>query len=146
MPSSLIHVNCFLVQVAIVGRPNVGKSALFNRITGQNLAIVYDYPGVTRDRMYTRASWGEAEFVVVDTGGLMSDAVKLPDNDKRMKAIRGISDEDLPMVHSNCLKAGRLYQISDILSGGLRCGFADQSTMPANLVNDIASLQSLLPA
>ena len=77
----------------------MGKSALFNRITGRNLAIVYDYPGVTRDRMYTRASWGTAEFVVVDTGGLMSDAVKLPD-DKRMKAIRGISDGDLPMVLS----------------------------------------------
>ena len=89
--------------MAIVGRPNVGKSALFNRITGSNLAIVYDYPGVTRDRMYTRAVWGESEFVVVDTGGLMSEAVKLPDDDKRMKAVRGISDADLPLVKFNSL-------------------------------------------
>lgn len=67
-----------LPKVAIIGRPNVGKSALFNRMSGSNSAIVYDYPGVTRDRLYKRAVWGNTEYVLVDTGGLISDASKLP--------------------------------------------------------------------
>mmetsp|Transcript_21456 Transcript_21456/g.54026 ORF Transcript_21456/g.54026 Transcript_21456/m.54026 type:complete len:634 (-) Transcript_21456:1786-3687(-) len=67
-----------LPKVAVVGRPNVGKSAMFNRICGKQMAIVYDQPGVTRDRMYTRAFWGDKEFVVVDTGGLLSRAQDLP--------------------------------------------------------------------
>ncbi|CAH2053952.1 unnamed protein product [Thlaspi arvense] len=62
----------FLQRVAIVGRPNVGKSALFNRLVGENKAIVVDEPGVTRDRLYGRSYWGDQEFVVVDTGGVMT--------------------------------------------------------------------------
>ncbi|XP_010498493.1 PREDICTED: uncharacterized protein LOC104776175 [Camelina sativa] len=61
-----------LQRVAIVGRPNVGKSALFNRLVGENRAIVVDEPGVTRDRLYGRSYWGDQEFVVVDTGGVMT--------------------------------------------------------------------------
>ncbi|PIA53562.1 hypothetical protein AQUCO_00900267v1 [Aquilegia coerulea] len=61
-----------LPRVTIVGRPNVGKSALFNRLVGGNNAIVVDEPGVTRDRLYGRSFWGAHEFMVVDTGGVLT--------------------------------------------------------------------------
>ncbi|WP_338038474.1 ribosome biogenesis GTPase Der [Neosynechococcus sphagnicola] len=57
--------------VAIIGRPNVGKSTLVNRLAGSNDAIVFDQPGVTRDRTYRACFWQDREFLVVDTGGLV---------------------------------------------------------------------------
>ncbi len=58
--------------VAIVGRPNVGKSSIFNRILGHRAAIVDDQPGVTRDRLYGETEWASQKFYIVDTGGIMS--------------------------------------------------------------------------
>ncbi len=62
-----------LPVVAIIGHPNVGKSTLVNRLAGTQNAIVYDEPGVTRDRTYIQAFWRDREFIVVDTGGLVFD-------------------------------------------------------------------------
>ena len=69
--------------VAIVGRPNVGKSTLFNRIVGRKLAIVEDIPGVTRDRNYADTDWTGHPFTIVDTGGFLPDT-----EDKLLQRVR----------------------------------------------------------
>ncbi|TES89917.1 MAG: GTP-binding protein, partial [Anaerolineales bacterium] len=63
--------------VALVGRPNVGKSTLFNRLAGERLAVVDSVPGTTRDRLHAPADWAGVDFIVVDTGGIDPTKVKI---------------------------------------------------------------------
>ena len=60
--------------IALVGRPNVGKSTLFNRLTRSRDAIVAEFPGLTRDRQYGKGAIGDFDYIVIDTGGLTGDA------------------------------------------------------------------------
>ncbi len=84
--------------VAIVGRPNVGKSALFNRIIGDNSAIVSDEAGTTRDRHFGRAEWSGRQFWLVDTGGLADDPRMPMDVEIRRQVDEAISEADLLLL------------------------------------------------
>ena len=94
-----------LRSIVIVGRPNVGKSTLFNRLTGRRRSIVTNEPGITRDRIYGRAEWGGRAFEVVDTGGIVPE-------DKA-----GIPGEILRQARVAIDGAARVVQVVDGRSG-----------------------------
>lgn len=81
--------------VAIVGRPNVGKSTLFNYLAGQRISIVDDTPGVTRDRIYADVEWTGHRFTLVDTGGIDTASTDLLLKDMRLQAEVAIAEADL---------------------------------------------------
>lgn len=81
--------------VAIVGRPNVGKSTLFNKLVGKRMSIVDDAPGVTRDRIYAKAEWLDKEFMLVDTGGIEPDAKDVILSQMREQAQLAIESADV---------------------------------------------------
>nr|XP_043610346.1 GTPase Der isoform X2 [Erigeron canadensis] len=88
-----------LPKVSIVGRPNVGKSALFNRLVGGNRAIVVDEPGVTRDRLYGRSFWGNHEFMVIDTGGVLTVSKSQTDiMEQQLSVSTTIGMEGIPLA------------------------------------------------
>jgi GTPase len=84
-----------LPVVAVVGRPNVGKSTLFNRVIGRRLAIVDDRPGVTRDRNFARADWAGRDFSIVDTGGVIEGSDLPIDRAVRTQALAAVDQSDV---------------------------------------------------
>jgi GTP-binding protein len=84
-----------LPVVALIGRPNVGKSSLFNRFIGSDTAIVSDEPGTTRDRHFARAEWNSRAFWLVDTGGLREDSDLPMDLEIRRQVQQAIDEADL---------------------------------------------------
>ena len=81
--------------IAIVGRPNVGKSTLFNRLIGERRSIVEDVPGVTRDRIYGETEWCGKSYVVIDTGGIEPKTDDVILKSMRMQAQIAIEDADV---------------------------------------------------
>ena len=94
-----------LPVVAVVGRPNVGKSTLFNKLIGQRLSIVEDTPGVTRDRIYSKSEWGEHTFMLVDTGG-----IEPKEDDKLLTLMR--QQAELAITHADVI-----IFVTDLRSG-----------------------------
>jgi len=83
-----------LPVVALVGRPNVGKSTLFNRLTNTRDALVADFPGLTRDRKYGQATYEQKQFIVVDTGGITGDEEGI-DAEMAQQSLRAIDEADV---------------------------------------------------
>ena len=84
-----------LPVVAVVGRPNVGKSTFFNRVLGRRIAIVDDQPGVTRDRNFGRAEWAGRSFFIVDTGGVIEGSDEPLDRAIRQQAMAAVAEADV---------------------------------------------------
>ena len=107
--------------VAIVGRPNVGKSTLFNKLIGERLAIVEDTPGVTRDRLYGNCEWQNYSFLLVDTGGIEPNIDTGLLRHMREQAQLAIDTADV-IVFVTDIRAGVTAQDSDIAAMLMRSG------------------------
>jgi GTPase len=83
-----------LPVVAIVGRPNVGKSTLFNRLVRERIAIVDDLPGVTRDRNYAEAEWSNRKYLLIDTGGMDSDSAGILEQSVQAQSRLAVAEAD----------------------------------------------------
>jgi GTP-binding protein len=158
-----------LPLVAIVGRPNVGKSTLFNRLIGERRAIVGDEPGITRDRIYGEAEWNGQRFAMVDTGGIVpDDEAVIPANIFRQAAVaideavnliwvvdarKGVTPLDEELVHLLRETGKRVFvaankvdsaRLEDEASDFHRFGFAEVFPISAEHGNGIGDMLDAL--
>lgn len=125
--------------VAIVGRPNVGKSTLFNALAGERIAIVQDVPGVTRDRIYADVTWLDKQFTMIDTGGIEPESSDLLLSYMRQQAEVAIQTADV-IIFLVDVRQGLVdndFKVADMLR---------RSTKPIVLVvNKVDSFEKLMP-
>ncbi|MDD6231522.1 MAG: 50S ribosome-binding GTPase, partial [Frisingicoccus sp.] len=103
--------------VAVVGRPNVGKSTLFNVLAGKKISIVKDTPGVTRDRIYADVTWLDKQFTMVDTGGIEPESRDLILSSMREQAEIAIATADV-IIFVTDVQQGVIdadYKVADML-------------------------------
>jgi GTP-binding protein len=103
--------------VAVVGRPNVGKSTLFNKLVGKRLSIVEDTPGVTRDRIYSKCEWRNREFMIVDTGGIepASDDIILAQMRRQAQVAIEKADVIVFLTDMRCGVTADDYEVASML-------------------------------
>lgn len=125
--------------VAIVGRPNVGKSTLFNALAGERIAIVQDFPGVTRDRIYADVTWLNNQFTMIDTGGIEPESKDVLLSYMRQQAETAIETADVIMFIVD-VRQGLVdddYKVAELLR---------RSSKPIVLVvNKVDSFEKFMP-
>ena len=125
--------------VAIVGRPNVGKSTLFNRLAGERISIVQDTPGVTRDRIYAEVDWNGYSFTMIDTGGIEPDSGDIILSQMREQAEIAIASADVIMFITD-VRQGLQDADSKV------CNMLRRSRKPVVLVvNKVDSFEKYMP-
>jgi GTP-binding protein len=125
--------------IAIVGRPNVGKSTIFNRIAGERVSIVEDYPGVTRDRIYTKAEWTGKTFNLIDTGGIEVENAPFQEE---IRAQVQIAIEEADVIIMVCSGKTGLSDDDSFIAGMLQRS-KKPVILAVNMIDDISQMMNI---